>query len=52
MFSGGWRSLHKMHRLIGRCNMGAEYSPYIIPICTAVVVAGISWLLWLRWRGD
>ena len=32
--------------------MSAEYAPYIIPICAAVVVGVIAWLLWLRWRGD
>ena len=47
-----------MHNVIAggskseRDAMGPEYSPYIIPLCTAVVVGGIAWLCWLRWHGD
>jgi hypothetical protein len=32
--------------------MSPEYSLYVIPICIAVVIAGIAWLFWLRWRVD
>ena len=28
--------------------MGPQNAPYIIPICTAIIVGGIAWLVWPR----
>jgi MYXO-CTERM domain-containing protein len=32
--------------------MDADYAPIILPICAAVVVVALAWLVWLRRRRD